>query len=428
VVYRKSTLLMLTGSLAAVIVVFLSLVSLPNGSSSPSTKRGETITPLPAGQSGDELQHIIVSVSIPQNEFHDMLEATSRFMEANPNITVELRNISPDLLYDSLKSDAQLGTGPDLALMDNGWVKEFAVLGYLKPLDSLVAAMPGEWLSGLLEPLNWNNYWWGMPKDADPQLVVWSRPLLDQLADGTIPPDWNSFAGLAVSAGGEMTDVPLVRLDPAEACQLLVWLDSFPSKERTESLQPFDAELKERLAFLAEGQGTTFTVSRSNGKDNVEKLAAGELLSAVMRWSELQALPLEQRTKLAIGYPNGWFGGRSFVVFTHSRAKEEAVSLWLKMIVGEDEQQASYDRYRLLPSLKPLYTAREQNVVDIGMNKLADFIWLKQLDALTSQMLDPQWPVRLANWKKVWNDLNHEDNWLNEIAEQWNNSFLPKEL
>ncbi|MBD3917995.1 extracellular solute-binding protein [Paenibacillus sp. PR3] len=422
-VYRKSTLLLLTGSLAAVIVVFLSLVNLPNGNSSPSTKRGETITPLPAGQSGNDPQHIIVSVSIHENEFDNMLEATSRFMEANPNITVELRNISPDLAYDSLKSDAQLGTGPDIALMDSGWVKEFAVLGYLKPLDSLVAAMPGDWLSGLLEPLNWNNYWWGMPKDADPQLVVWSRPLLDQLTGGTIPADWNSFADLASTEGAELPDVPLVRLDPTDARQLLVWLDSFPSKERTEPLQPFDADLKERLAFLAEGQGTTFTVSRANGKDKAEKLAAGELLSAVMRWSELQALTLERRSKLAIGYPNGWYGGRSFVVFAHSRAKEEAVSLWLQMIAGEDEQQTSYDRYRLLPSLKPLYTTREQNILDIGMNKLADFVWLKQLDAMTSQTLDPQWPVRLANWEQVWNDLSHDDNWLKEIAELWNNSF-----
>lgn len=422
-VYRKSTFLLLTGSLAAVIVVFLSMVNLPNGNSSPSTKRGETVTLLPAGQSGDDPQHIIVSVSIQENEFDDMLEATSRFMEMNPNITVELRNVSPDLAYDSLKSDAQLGSGPDIALMDNGWVKEFAVLGYLKPLDALVAAMPGEWLSGLLEPLNWNNYWWGMPKDADPQLVVWSRPLLDQLTGGTIPPDWSSFADLAASEGAKESEVPIVRLDPTDARQLLVWLDSFPSKERTERLQPFEAELKERLAFLAEGQGTTFTVSRANGKDKAEKLAAGEVLSAVMQWSEFQGLTLERRSKLAIGYPNGWYGGRSYVVFAHSRAKEEAVSLWLQMIAGEDEQQASYDRYRLLPSLKPLYTTREQSVLDIGMNKLADFVWLKQLDSMNSQTLDPQWPVRLANWKQVWNDLSHDDNWLHEIAEQWNKSF-----
>ncbi|GMK40123.1 hypothetical protein PCCS19_31780 [Paenibacillus sp. CCS19] len=422
-VYRKSTLLLLTGSLAAVIVVFLSLVNLPNGSSSPSTKRGETVTPLPAGQAGDDLQHIIVSVSILDNEFNDMLEATSRFMEEHPNIVVELRNVNPELAYDSLKSDAQLGIGPDIALMDNGWVKEFAVLGYLKPLDSLVAAMPGEWLSGLLEPLNWNNYWWGLPKDADPLVVAWSRSLLDQLTGGTIPPDWSSFADLAASEGAEVQDVPLVRLDPTDARQLLVWLASFPSKERTELLQPFETELKERLSFLAEGQGLTFAVSLASDKDNAEKLAAGELLSAVMQWSELQAMTLERRSKLAIGYPNGWYGGRSFVVFSHSRAKDEAVSLWLKMMAGEDEQQAAYDRYRLLPSLKPLYAAREQSTMDFEMNNLADFVWLKQLDAVSSQTFDPQWPIRLANWDRVWNELRQSDSWLDELADRWNDSF-----
>lgn len=422
-VYRKSTLLLLTGSLAAVIVVFLSLVNLPNGSSSPSSKKGETVTPMPAGQSGDDSQHIIVSVSIRENEFDDMLEATGRFMEANPNITVELRNVSADIAYDSLKSDAQLGAGADIALMDNGWVKEFAVLGYLKPLDSLVAAMPGEWLSGLLEPLNWNNYWWGMPKDADPQVVVWSRPLLEQLTGGAVPPDWSSFADLAVTEGETMPDVPLVRLDPTDARELLIWLDSFPSKQRTELLRPFEAELKERLAFLAEGLGSAFTVSRSSGKDNAEKLAAGELLSAVMHWSDLQALTLERRSKLAIGYPNGWFGGRSFVVFSHSNAKDEAVALWLQQMAGGDEQQAGYDRYRMLPSLKPLYATREQSIFDIGTNQLADFVWLKQLDTLSSQTMDPQWPIRLENWERIWNELSHSDSWLDELAERWNDSF-----
>ncbi|PWV95447.1 ABC-type glycerol-3-phosphate transport system substrate-binding protein [Paenibacillus cellulosilyticus] len=422
-VHRKSTLLLLTGSLAAVIVVFLSLVNLPNGSSSPSTKGGETVTPMPAGQSGDDLQHIIVSVSIRENEFDDMLEATSRFMEANPNITVELRNVSPDLAYDSLKSDAQLGTGPDIALMDNGWVKEFAVLGYLKPLDSLVATMPGEWLGGLLEPLNWNNYWWGMPKDADPQVVVWSRPLLNQLTGGVVPSDWSSLADLAAKVGAVNSEVPIVQFDPSEARELLVWMDSFPSKERTELLQPFESELKERLTFLAEGQGSAFTVIRSSGGDKAEKLAAGELLSAVMPWSDLQALTLERRSKLATSYPNGWFGGRSFVVFSHSRAKDEAVTLWLKQMAGSDEQQAAYERYRLLPSLKPLYATREQTIFDIGMNQMADFVWLKQLDATSSQTPDPQWPIRLANWKRVWNDLSRSDEWLAELAERWNDSF-----
>jgi ABC-type glycerol-3-phosphate transport system substrate-binding protein len=423
VVYRKSTLLLLTGSLAAVIVVFLSLVNLPNGSSSPSSKDGETVALPPSGQTGDDPQHIIVSVSIGDNEFDDTLEASSRFMEVNPNITIELHNINPDLAYDSLKSDAQLGTGPDIALMDNSWVKEFAVLGYLKPLDSLIATMPGEWLSGLLEPLNWNNYWWGMPKDADPQVVVWSRSLLDQLSGGTVPAEWSSFVDLAAAAGAAKPDVPLARFDPTDARELLIWLDSFPSKERTELLQPFESELKERLTFLAKGQGTTFNVSRSSGKDNAEKLAAGELLSGVMHWSQLQALTLEQRSKLAVGYPNGWFGGRSFVVFSHSRVKDEALALWLHQVAGGDEQQASYDRFRLLPSLKTLYATREQSIFDDGMNQLADFVWLKQLDTSSSQTLDPQWPIRLANWVRIWNELSHSDGWLDELAERWNASF-----
>jgi ABC-type glycerol-3-phosphate transport system substrate-binding protein len=142
-----------------------------------------------------------------------------------------------------------------------------------------------------------------------------------------------------------------------------------------------------------------------------------------MHWSQLQALTLEQRSKLAVGYPNGWFGGRSFVVFSHSRVKDEALALWLHQVAGGDEQQASYDRFRLLPSLKTLYATREQSIFDDGMNQLADFVWLKQLDTSSSQTLDPQWPIRLANWVRIWNELSHSDGWLDELAERWNASF-----
>jgi hypothetical protein len=228
---------------------------------------------------------------------------------------------------------------------------------------------------------------------------------------------------LAAGVAAAKPDVPLVRFDPTDARELLIWLDSFPSKERTELLQPFESELMERLAFLAKGQGTTFNVSRSSGKDNAEKLATGELLSGVMHWSQLQALTLERRSKLAVGYPNGWFEGRSFVVFSHSRVKDEALALWLQQVAAGDEQQANYDRFRLLPSLKSLYMTREQSIFDDGMNQLADFVWLKQLDTSSSQTLDPQWPIRLANWERIWNELSHSDGWLDELAERWNASF-----
>jgi len=418
-VYRKSSLLLLTGLIAAVIIVFLSLIRIPNGPSSPSAKGGLPESPLPAGKQGSERQHIVVSVSMTGGQFGDLMESTARFMEQHSNISVELYNIKREEAYESWKNNAQLGMGADVALMDNEWVREFAVLGYLKPLDSLVATMPADWLSGLLEPVNWNGYWWGMPKDADPLVVAWSRPLLDSLTSQGVPESWNRLVELAVSAGAASPDVPLVRFDEADARQLLVWLDSFASGERAERLRPFGSETVERLSFLATGNGQAFRVSRSGGGNSADALVTGKLLSAVMHWSDVEALPSDKRSLLAIGYPSGWYDGRSFVVFAHAERKEEAIGQWLQYVASETEQQAGLDRHRLLPALRPLYAAVDTEAYTAGGSRKADYQWLKLLDAKPAELPDPQWPVRLARWDTLWQESGDTDRWITELAQRW---------
>ncbi|GFN30376.1 ABC transporter substrate-binding protein [Paenibacillus xylaniclasticus] len=417
--YRKSSLLLLIVSLAAVLIVFMSLIRIPNGPTSPASKGGVTESPLPAGQEGSERQHIVVSVSMTNGQFNDLMDASVRFMEQYDNISVELHNIEREQAYETWKNSAQLGVGADVALMNNEWVREFAVLGYLKPLDKLITEMSADWLNGLLEPVNWNGYWWGLPKDADPLVVVWSRPLLDTLTSKGVPDSWNRFVELAVSAGASMPKVPLVKLDSSDARQLLVWLDSFPSEERAEMLRPFENETLERLAFLATGNGHAFHINRSGDGNPADALAKGNVLSAVMNWSVVESLPAETRSLLAVDYVSGWYGGRSFVVFAHSKSKEEAIEQWLQFVAGETEQQTSYDRHRLLPSLKPLYASAATPAYTISGSRMADYEWLKRLNVVPTEMPDPEWPVRLIRWERIWQETSGSERWIAELAERW---------
>ncbi|WP_164779672.1 ABC transporter substrate-binding protein [Paenibacillus kobensis] len=417
--YRKSSLLLLIGSLAAVIIVFLSLIRIPSGPSSPSAKGGMPESPLPSGKEGSDRQHIAVSVSMADGQFNDLMDATARFMEQHSNISVELYNVDQSEAYETWKNNAQLGIGADVALMDNEWVREFAVLGYLQPLDDLVATLPANWLNGLLEPVNWNGYWWGLPKDADPLVVAWSRPLLDSLTSQSVPVNWNRFVELAVSAGASAPDVPLVKFDSSDSRQMLVWLDSFPSGERAEMLRPFGSETAQRLSFLATGNGQAFHISRSGNGNPADALAAGKLLSGVMHWSDIEALPSDKRSLLAVGYPNGWYGGRSFVVFAHSIGKDEAIRQWLQAVTGETEQQSNFDSYRLLPSLKPLYAAIDTEAYTASGSRKAEFEWLKQLDAKPAETPDPQWPVRLVRWERIWQESSGSERWITELTERW---------
>lgn len=67
-----------------------------------------------------------------------------------------------------------LGEGPDVILMDSHYIKALAMSGYLLPIDASQATIPnGDMLNGLLAPLQWNGYQWGMPFDVDPYILSW---------------------------------------------------------------------------------------------------------------------------------------------------------------------------------------------------------------------------------------------------------------
>ncbi|KOP64186.1 ABC transporter substrate-binding protein [Bacillus sp. FJAT-18019] len=76
----------------------------------------------------------------------------------------------------SLLLHMSLGEGPDVILMDSHYIKALAMSGYLLPIDASQAAIPnGDMMNGLLAPLQWNGYQWGMPFDVDPYILTWQK-------------------------------------------------------------------------------------------------------------------------------------------------------------------------------------------------------------------------------------------------------------
>ncbi|EFM12801.1 extracellular solute-binding protein family 1 [Paenibacillus curdlanolyticus YK9] len=418
--YRKSSMLLLIVSVVAVIIVLLSLLRLPVGPTPDSKAGGKQAVLPPSGEKASEPQTITVSVSLPKDQFQDLEKSAERFMEQNPSITVELSNIEQNDAYDQWKKDGQLGNGPDAALMDNAWVREFAVLGYLKPLDAMMSSMTDAWLDGLADAVNWNGYWWGIPKDADPLVSVWSLPLLDTLTSKGVPGNWGSFVQLAVSAGTSAPKVPIVHWEDDQSEQMLVWLDSFATDgQKAEQLKPFDEGMLKRLDFLAKGDGTAFTISRSHDSKLADKLADGKLLSAVMRWSDYEHLSPELQSLIGVGYPHGWYGGRSFVVFAHSEGKEEALKRWMHHMASEPEQQATFDQYGLLPVIKPIYTQFQGQQQDLEGSRRGSKLWLDDLSLKPSQTPDPAWPRRLERWQELWEGSDGAGDWLERLVQQW---------
>lgn len=95
------------------------------------------------------------------------MEETGAEIEITPLETSETQK-------ESFLLEMSLGEGPDIVLTDSHLIKALAMSGCLLPVDASQGTMPGEdILNGLLPPLQWNGYQWGMPFDIDPYIMTW---------------------------------------------------------------------------------------------------------------------------------------------------------------------------------------------------------------------------------------------------------------
>jgi len=130
-----------------------------------------------------------VAVSVLQVEFHDLHRALTRSIAE--------------------------GLGPDLAVIDSVWVREFASDGFLLPIDELAPDwVAGEYAADFLEPFvsanRWDGHTYAVQAEADVAGVWYRRDLFDELR---LPPPttWRQLrhAGRRLAESG-LVDHPVV--------------------------------------------------------------------------------------------------------------------------------------------------------------------------------------------------------------------------
>ncbi|MCV4229778.1 extracellular solute-binding protein [Virgibacillus sp. LDC1] len=121
-----------------------------------------------------DLGPIKVGVQLNPDELRQLKALNERFMEeTGAEIEITPLEIS-ETHKESFLLEMSLGEGPDIVLTDSHFIKALAMNGCLLPVDSSQGTMPGEdILNGLLPPLQWNGYQWGMPFDIDPYIMTW---------------------------------------------------------------------------------------------------------------------------------------------------------------------------------------------------------------------------------------------------------------
>lgn len=319
-----------------------------NGKSQEEDMTGELFS--------DEGATVHVNVSMNTEEFEWLREMTNRFTMKYPSITIDLINDRNDSAW---LEEAELGTGADVMLLSSEDVRLYAGRGLLKP-----AGAPGtgetaaELLMALTEPLKWNGYSWGTPKDADPALLVWNKSRLTQMGYSSAPAQWSEFAELAEQWETSEQEIPLLYLSGEDAGQFAAWLDVLPA-DGTGSKDGAKEDAGKQ-DWLAGHWNMVQTGGLDSDEERIAAIVQNKLVAGLVPWSVYSRLAEAEQRKLLVGkgpVSAAAMEARSFVVAAAANSSAEA-ALWVEAMTSTYEQQRVYEKYGKLPAIKSLYAGK----------------------------------------------------------------------
>ncbi|WP_058301855.1 sugar ABC transporter substrate-binding protein [Gorillibacterium timonense] len=352
----------------------------------------EGLAPQGVREPGDAATELRVSVSLGAEEWESLQALTDEFMRTHNGITVQLENVPAAERYTTWKKAGQFGTGPDLMLLDNGWVQEFAALGFLYPVSEFYTTdKQSQYLPAALDQVKWNGYLWGVPKDIDPYILVWNRSTVEENG-------WKK----APTTGAEMIEWNRklmnpdkgtygIYFDPRDYMSLLSVFTSFvetlpedsnplalaDEPNAREALQDFLVPQKE------EWDAALFTRNfplKSDKWDPWAMLAEGKLAAMVTTVSEyrrhssygveLSSLPMPGGGKSRTG---SWLKGRSYCLSSHT-VNSAAAMEWVKAVTGSEAETREWTDTGMLPVLLSSYTT----VPLLAEEKFKSYSWLVQ--------------------------------------------------
>nr|WP_301539619.1 extracellular solute-binding protein [Paenibacillus sp. NEAU-GSW1] len=341
-------------------------------------------------------------------QFERLLAANDRFMAKFPNVRVKLSNIdNTEIAYAVWKEQFQVGEAPDVVLMDSGWVAEFAVGGFLMPIDSLGKAEGiSDHSAKLRASLLWNSYLWGVPTDADPSMLVWNKAMLASAGIDVPPNDWESYIALVEHLKQSDAGTSAVSLYPGEVDQLLVWLDAWTAASNADAAYlpaAGDKSRNERLRWLNSIDSQRNIFRLSNRVSLGSELEKHHLLCAVVRWSDYNALPKEEQNKLLIEKSEPrhiWLNSRSYVVASSTQSAEQAFA-WINEMTSANEQQQGYQLFGRLPADNSLYDSAGSLSLSSSVKPPSWWLPLMNDEPLNTPP-DPNWHERRKNWEELW--------------------------
>ncbi|RUT36399.1 extracellular solute-binding protein [Paenibacillus zeisoli] len=347
-------------------VLLLALISLSPGEDAaipqPDRQTGISITPQPKQKTEKEVGNIKVAVSMTPEEFEWLNHINQSFMEEH-HVQVELANIAEKDAYHTFKNSLDMGEAPDVLLMDNAWIREFASSGFLLPVEAYYSGQAGaDSLSNSVSQNTWNGYVWGVPKDYDPYVVVYNRARLQDLGYTQLPQTSGEWSGLLASYNKNNRIPYLAALDPSDAYAVisLLWrMGGTPGDGKGNGFT-LTADMKAAFQQIQEMKSKFYLVNGDSTEEQLtrKRLERGEILFYVTKASSFngELSPSIEMEKPSSQYDAHvlWLKGRSFCLTAQSRNAKTA-NAWISEITSSKQQASAYREEGKLPTMKTLY-------------------------------------------------------------------------
>jgi ABC-type sugar transport system, periplasmic component len=397
----------------------------PSPSSVPVSVPASGVQVVQEPEEAEEISRLTIEVALEEQEFRALSNLNDDFTFRHPEIEVELRRITPEQAYDTYRRASELQEAADIMLLRNEWVAEFASSGYLLPADAaFVGKALGEQFEALSGPLKWNAYLWGVPRDMDPYVLVWNLDLLQawfgEEADLLLTEEEWLAAAEASSGAEQGSEAYWLAIDGEDPLALLAWLESY-AQERSDELweqgsQAWAGTARGQALALLEERRANVRFGRDTG-ETIRALGEGNALAAVMPYSKAKEFVAEKgefRTEIDLRswrLPYIWPRGSSFVISARTEA-EEAASVWIADMTGEQAQLLHMEEQDKLPVFRSLYDADR---------RLSDLLPGRAGQSFPNQaplLYGPETPAILEQFGEMWSrfsggELNVEG-WMEE--------------
>lgn len=126
-------------------------------------------------------------------------ELAKDFERANPDVRVVVQQIPWSAAHEKLLTGHVGRSTPDVSQLGNTWIAEFAALGAITPLDSLVLASRdvdrADYFDGIWDTNVVDGVAWGVPWYVDTRVLFYRSDLLAAAGHDSMPGSWEAWRG-----------------------------------------------------------------------------------------------------------------------------------------------------------------------------------------------------------------------------------------